>query len=99
MRVLILATLLVGALSQTIEECSSGGPEFWCASCQNAAGCSTLIPGLVEYCQQIGIFTPGQCSGGGDGGGGAVTLPVTNPPTAGPTELPTGDDGALPISE
>ncbi|XP_063691598.1 uncharacterized protein LOC134823932 [Bolinopsis microptera] len=100
MKVFVLAALLAVSFAQQLEECSSGGPEFWCASCQNAEACSALIPGLVEYCQQIGIFTAGQCSGGGDSGGDSdpVTLPVTFPPTEITPTNADGEDGALPIN-
>lgn len=89
LRVALITALVAASLAQNLEECSSGGPEFWCASCGNAEACSALIPGLVEYCEQIGIFTSGQCDGGNGGGGDPD--PVTVAPT---TEAPTdGEEG------
>jgi len=101
--VALLTVLVSAALAQNLEECSSGGPEFWCASCNNAEACSALIPGLVEYCEQIGIFQPGKCTGGGtdtdptptaeDGTDDVVTILPTRPAT---TDFDGEDDALAP---
>lgn len=89
LRLAVVAILFAAAAAQNLEACSSGGPEFWCSSCENAEACSALIPGLVDYCQQIGIFSSGQC----DGAGPDPVDPTLPPTTVAPTEF-DGDDGS-----